>query len=219
MEPIAVEQSGTLQSGNTSGGGGKQTSRKRVLVILGHTQVDSFCGAIARTYADSAQTAGATVRQINLAELQFDPILWQGYRQLQPLEPDLVAAQAAIAWAEHLVFVYPNWWGGLPALLKGFIDRVFLPGFAFKYRSNSPFWDRLLAGRTAHLFVTMDTPPLYYRWIFKQPGHEQMKRTILEFCGIQPVKITAFGSVRQASSRQRQNWLAQVKQQAIRVAT
>ncbi len=197
---------------------GRQNSRpKKVLVILGHPQRDSFCGALAQAYVTSARTAGCEVQELYLGELQFDPILWHGYHSIQPLEPDLVKAQDAIAWANHLVFIYPNWWGTMPALLKGFIDRVFLPGFAFKYRQDSPFWDRLLAGRSAHLIVTMDTPPLYYRWFFKMPGHEQMRRTILEFSGIKPVQITEFGSVRHASPKQRQKWLAKIQTLACHV--
>ena len=134
---------------------------KRILIVLGHPRSDSFCGALAEAYAEGARAGGSEVRAISLGSLPFDPILRDGYAKIQPLEPDLVAAQASIRWAEHLVFVYPLWWGAMPALLKGFIDRVFLPGFAFKFRDGSVFWDRLLAGRSAHLLVTMDTPPWY----------------------------------------------------------
>lgn len=148
------------------------------------------------------------VRQLRLGDLAFDPILHDGYRKVQSLEQDLLGAQEDIAWADHLVFVYPTWWGAMPALLKGFIDRVFLPGFAFKYRENSKFWDRLLAGRSAHLLVTMDTPPWYYRWIFRMPGHQQMKRTILEFSGIKPVKVSSFGPVLHATQAQKDTWAA-----------
>ena len=136
-------------------------------------------------------------------------MLHKGYTAIQELEPDLVAGQAAITWAQHIVFVYPIWWGAMPALLKGFIDRIFLPGFAFKYREGSLFWDRLLSGRTAHLLVTMDTPPWYFRWVYRMPGHNQMKRTILEFSGIKPVAISSFGPIKDSSQQKREKWLAQ----------
>lgn len=189
----------------------RSTARKRVLVILGHPQNDSLCGTLARAYAESARSAGAEVREMELGNLTFDPILHEGYRQIQALEPDLVQAQKLMQWAEHLVFVYPNWWGSMPALMKGFFDRVLLPGFAFKYRHDSPWWDRLLAGRSAHLIVTMDTPPWVYRWLWKMPGHNQMRRTILDFCGIKPVKITSFGSVKESTQAQRAQWIATVR--------
>lgn len=183
---------------------------KRILVILGHPAPKSYCRALSETYVAAARAAGHEVRQIALCELNFDPILHNGYASNQELEPDLLMARDALTWAQHIVFVYPIWWGAMPALLKGFIDRVFLPGFAFKYRTGSPFWDRLLTGRSAHLLVTMDTPPWYFRWIFRQPGHNQMKRTILEFSGVKPVKVSSFGSIKASTPERRENWLKEV---------
>lgn len=180
----------------------------KIAVLLGHPDVDSYCGAIARAYVDGARAAGAEVREIRLAELSFDPVLRHGYNEIQALEPDLVEAQAAIAWADVLVFAYPTWWGGPPALLKGFVDRVFLPGFAFKYRENSRFWDRLLTGRSARLLVTMDTPHWYYRLVVGQPGHRMMSRAILGFSGVKPVRTSVFGPVRQSTGASRDRWLA-----------
>jgi putative NADPH-quinone reductase len=183
---------------------------KRILIILGHPSNIGYCGALADSYAAGAETAGNEVKRIFLADLVFDPVLRSGFNCVQELEPDLEAAQAAISWSQHLVFVYPIWWGAMPALLKGFIDRVFLPGFAFKYRSGSALWDKLLTGRSAHLLVTMDSPPWYFRWFTRMPGHHQMKRAILEFCGIKPVKISEFGSVKSSTQQQREKWLSKV---------
>jgi len=184
---------------------------QRILVILGHPAPNSLCAGMATAYAEGAQAAGAEVRRLDLSTLHFDPRLQAGYRGEQPLEPDLVAAQADITWAEHLVWVYPIWWGAMPALLKGFIDRVFLPGYAFKYRQGSSLWDRLLAGRTAELLVTMDSPPWYFRWVTHMPGHHQMKKAILEFCGIRPVKVRSFGPVRTADAKRLGAWVAQAR--------
>ena len=182
---------------------------KNILIILGHPDANSLCGGLADSYQQAAQAAGHRVTRINLGELDFDPILHHGYSQIQPLEPDLLAARLAISAAQHLVFVYPIWWGGMPALLKGFFDRLLLPGYGFKYRANSPWWDKLLSGRSALCLVTMDAPPWYFRWVNRMPGHQQMRRTILEFCGIKPVKILSFGPVKSASAAQRQTWLKQ----------
>lgn len=184
---------------------------KRILVILGHPNNDSFCGAIANSYAEGGRAAGHELRLISVGDLSFDPLLHTGSGSVQELEPDLVAAQASITWAQHIVFVYPIWWGSMPALLKGFIDRVFLAGFAFKYRERSPFWDRLLSGRSAHLLVTMDAPPWFFRWVYRMPGHNQMKRAILGFCGVKPVTITSFGPIKGSTQQEREKWLAQVK--------
>jgi len=180
---------------------------QHILIIEAHTGPKSLCAALALRYREGALAAGHEVRRLDLAAMAFDPILRTGYEAPQPLEPGLQEAQAALLWAQHLIFVYPTWWGGMPALLKGFIDRTFQSGFAFKYRSDSPFPDQLLKGRTAELLVTMDSPPWYYRFINGAPGHKQMKRTILAFCGIKPVKVHSLGPVRGSSEAKRQAWL------------
>ena len=184
---------------------------KRILLILGHPSSESLCGALAERYAQSAQAAGHEVRQLRLGELVFDPVLREGYQQIQALEHDLSAAQSDILWAEHLTLVYPIWWGGIPALLKGFFDRVLLPGFAFKYRKGKAFPDKLLKGRTAHLLVTMDTPPWYYRLIYRMPGLHEVRKTTLQFCGIKPLRTLTFGPVLGSTDQQRQTWLQQAE--------
>lgn len=140
---------------------------RSILILLGHPDRDSLCGALAQRYATAAGNAGHHVRMIALGDLQFDPVLRHGYRQIQPLEANLQDAADAIQACDHLVLVYPTWWGAMPALLKGFFDRVLLPGFAFRYRRDSVWWDRLLAGRSARVITTLDTPPWYYRWIYR----------------------------------------------------
>ena len=180
---------------------------KRVAVIVGHPAADSWCGALADSYAVAARAGGHEVRMVHLAQLDFDPSLHEGYRQIQALEPDLLAAQATVAWAEHVMIAYPIWWGSVPALLKGFLDRILLPGFAFKYRPGKAFPEQLLRGRSAQLLVSMDTPPWYFRWVYRMPGIVQLKKTTLEFCGIAPVKVAAFGPLIASSSAQRASWL------------
>lgn len=182
----------------------------RILLILGHPDSGSFCAALARAYADAAQAAGHELRELPLCNLQFDPILHAGHRGQQSLEPDLQRAQADIVWAEHLVFVYPVWWGGVPALLKGFLDRVLLPGFGFRYRKGSRLWDKLLSGRSARLIATLDTPAWYFRWVWGAPAHRQMRQTVLEFCGIRPVRLTAMAPLHGSTPAQRTRWLEAV---------
>ncbi|VVO75625.1 hypothetical protein PS732_01555 [Pseudomonas fluorescens] len=192
------------------------TMGKRILLILGHPSTTSFCAALAERYAQSALDAGHEVRQLRLGEMVFDPVLREGYQQIQTLEDDLNAAQSDILWAEHLTLVYPIWWGGIPALLKGFFDRVLLPGFAFKYRKGKAFPDKLLNGRTAHLLVTMDTPPWYYRLIYRMPGLHEVRKTTLEFCGIKPLRTLTFGPVLGSTDQQRRSWLQQAQAIACR---
>ncbi len=127
------------------------------------------------------------------------------------LEPDLLNAWETIQWADHLVWIHPVWWGGLPALMKGFIDRLFSPGLAYKYRENSLWWDKLLKGKTAHIITTIDQPGWYYRLVYGRPSVNQLKKSILEFCGIKPVKVTYLGIVRTSTEEQRKIWLKKVR--------
>jgi NAD(P)H dehydrogenase (quinone) len=180
---------------------------KKTLIINGHPDKESFCFALAESYKKGADSTGSECRLVNLIDLEFNPILKSGYREISELEPDLLKMQQAILNADHLVWVYPNWWATFPALLKGFIDRVFLPSFAFRYRDNSPFWDKLLKGKTARLIVTMDTPQWYYFLINKNSGHHAMKIGVLEFCGIKPVKITTYSPIKSSDNLKRKKWL------------
>lgn len=183
------------------------TPSHNVLVILGHPSNTSFSAAVADTYARAAQAAGHTVRVLRLADLQFDAILHGSNPHHQALEPDLLAAQDSIVWAQHIAWVFPVWWGGVPALLKGFLDRTFVSGWAFKFNTGSAFPVPLLKGRTAHLLVPMDTPPWYYRWVQRMPAVHQMKITTLEFCGVRPVKTLLLGPIIHSTPAQRAQWL------------
>jgi NAD(P)H dehydrogenase (quinone) len=191
---------------------------KKILVIFGQPQRASYGGALAQAYVEGARKAGAEVKEIYLGDLDFSVSATAGHPPPATLEPDLARAQEWIKWAEHLVFVYPIWWGTIPALLKGFIERIFLPGFAVNFRENSLLWDRLLTGRSARLIVTLNTPSWYYRWVLGRPGHNTMKKTILEFCGIRPVCITEIGPVKDSTDAKRQRWLEQVRALGARLA-
>jgi NAD(P)H dehydrogenase (quinone) len=169
---------------------------KKILIINGHPYKESLNFALAEAYKKGAAESGAEIKEINIADLQFNPNLQYGYRKRTELEPDLLESWEKIKWAEHLVFVFPIWWGGMPAMLKGFFDRLFLPGFAFQYRENSVWWDKLLTGKSAHIIATMDTPYWYFRLVYGNPGINQFKRTILQFCGVNPVKVTVFSPVK-----------------------
>lgn len=190
---------------------------RNVLVIAAHPPGESLGAALAEAYADQAQRLGHEVTHLNLNELRFDPVLRRGYRAEQALEPDLKAAQELIRNAEHLAFIYPVWWGSVPAVLKGFIDRVFLPGFAFKYRDGKPFPEQLLKGRSAHVVATMDTPPWYFKWIYLAPGLRQMKKNTLEFCGIRPVKTLALGPVLGSNGQRREEWVGRIREFAEKI--
>jgi len=185
--------------------------KSNILIVNGHPDGESFCAALAAAYREGAEGSRANVREISLGEAEFGPVLRYGYRKRTELEDILKQAQGDIRWADHLVFVYPTWWGTMPALLKGFFDRTFLPGFAFKYRDDSPLWDKLLKGKSARLIVTTDTPSWYNRLVYRRAGLNVVKKNILQFCGISPVRVTEIGPVRPSAENRRTVWLEQIR--------
>jgi putative NADPH-quinone reductase len=186
----------------------------KILIINGHPDPESFSAALSAAYQKGAFTSGHDVKTLNLRQLDFNPILTFGYRQRTEsdrMEPDLLRAQELIKWADHLVWVFPVWWGSLPALLKGFLDRTFLPGYAFSYRENSIWWDKLLKGRTARVIQTLDQPPWFYRWINGRPTYHVMKKMVLGFCGVKRIRVTSFGPVKKSKAETREKWLRKVE--------
>jgi 1,4-dihydroxy-2-naphthoate polyprenyltransferase len=192
-----------------------RTGPPKVLVILGHPRRGSLCEALADAYAAGAEHAGAELRRLMLSDLSFEQNVLVPSPRDQPLEPGIADAVGLVAWAEHLVFVFPTWWGTMPACLKGFLDRVLMPGFAFADREDGEGWDKLLAGKTAHLLTTMDTPPWVYRWIYRSPGLNALRQATLGFCGIEPVRSTIFGPVKTASAERRAEWIEQARHQGL----
>lgn len=189
---------------------------KNVLVILGHPTQTSLGKAIAQRYQTEAQSIGHRVQTIELNSLRFDPILHLGYKGEQALEPDLQQAQSQMKWADEIVLVFPIWWGGMPALLKGFLDRTLLPGFAFKYEPAGKGLEALLKGRTARVIMTMDTPRWIDRWLYGSPVIRQLRMPILRFCGIKLTRTLYFAPVIKSTAQQRNIWLGKVAQLAKR---
>ncbi|CAI8761970.1 NAD(P)H-dependent oxidoreductase [Chryseobacterium sp. IT-36CA2] len=185
---------------------------KKIAIINGHPNKNSFNFGVAEAYRLGAAETGAEVREIIIRDLNFNPNLQFGYQKRMELEPDLMKAWEIIQWADHLVWIHPVWWGGFPALMKGFIDRLFLPGMAYKYRENSVWWDKLLKGKTAHMITTLDQPGWYYRLFFGRPSVNQLRKSILEYCGVKPVKVTYIGIIRNSKDEQRAQWLRKVKE-------
>lgn len=170
--------------------------KKKIFILLGHPDKRGMCGRLTDSYEAGAREGGHEVRRMNLGEMQFDPVLHQGYRARQELEPDLVAFQQNVEWADHFVVVYPVWWVGMPALLKGLFDRAWLPGSAFRYikmksGARTMFWHRLYKGKTARIIMTSGTHPILVRFL---PGNvnAQLRWGILWFAGFS-VRTDWFG--------------------------
>ena len=184
---------------------------KNILIINGHPDTESFNFALSKAYKKGALESGAKVKEIIIRDIEFNSNLEFGYRKRIELEPDLVHSQEKIKWADHIVWIYPVWWGSYPAIMKGFIDRTFLPGFAFEYRSNSVWWDKKLKRKSARIISTLHQPTWYYKLNYLQPSTRSIKWLTLHYCGINPVKTTTIGGLKNATQIYRANWLAKVE--------
>jgi NAD(P)H dehydrogenase (quinone) len=185
-----------------------------ILIIDGHPAPQRLTSHLLGHYAASVGAA-ASVQIIAVRDLTFDPNLKHGYGAEQDWEPDLQRVAAAIDSCDHLVVGFPLWWGGEPAPLKGLLDRILLPGYAFRYHRDDLFWQRLLSGRSGDVIVTMDTPPWYLLLVYGDPIARRWKHQVLGFCGFKPVRILRLGPTRRgAATRKLPQWLAQVERMA-----
>lgn len=187
--------------------------QKKILVINAHPYDESYVSELFRTYVNHLDTNKHQVKTIELGKMTFDPVLRYGYTKRMPVDNDIELSQNLVSWADHIVFFYPIWWTTMPALLKGWIDRVITPGFAFNSQGFKT--TKHLKGRTAQLFMTSDAPALYQRLILNSPVR-LMKRHILGYCGIKVVKSDIFGMVKSAKrERARKRFIEKVKESAI----
>lgn len=185
---------------------------KKITIIQGHPdpRARHFGHALAHAYSSGAVGAGHKVRQIEIAQLKFPLLRRHADWKDGGLPAGLRAAQADIAWADHLVIIFPLWLGTMPALLKAFLEQVFRPGFALVYEGHR-FPQKGLVGKSARVVVTMGMPAFWYRWFFRAHGVRGLERSILGFCGVKPVRETLIGLVEAKDGAAREKWLAKLE--------
>lgn len=178
-----------------------------ISIIVGHPQQTTFCEALAEAYRRGAESGGHTVSVFKLAEMNFEPILRGGYRTEQPLEPDLQAAYDALAASDHWVWIFPLWCGDMPAILKGFIERILQPDLIRRQGTENAMNWRIFENKSARIITTMGMPVTIYRFWYGAHAIKLLKRNILQFIGIKPVHETLIGMIAESSSAQRDRWL------------
>jgi len=178
--------------------------RTRIALVQGHPDPGTprFCHALAAAYEAAALAAGHEVRRIDVARLEFPLLRTSADWESAPPCDAIRRAQETLAWAEHLVIVFPLWLGDVPALLKGFFEQALRPGFAIGSAAPGRFWKKLLKGRSARLIVTMGMPAFFYRVYYRAHSVRSLKRNVLEFCGVSPVRSSLIGTVDSATARQ-----------------
>lgn len=186
---------------------------RRIVLIQGHPDAGRrhLNHVLADAYAEGALDAGHEVRRIAVASLDFPLLGSQHEWEHGALPSVLQPAQDDIAWANHLVLFFPLWLGDMPALLKGFLEQVARPGFAFGAEGGNPFGRKGLQGRSARVVVTMGMPALVYRWYFRAHSVKSLERNILGFVGIAPIDETLIGMVDQLGEAGIARWQARLR--------
>lgn len=183
----------------------------KVLVVLGHQSPGSFCHAITQTAIEELLALGHEVILHDLYQERFDPILPPSEIPKQAeLEPAIRKHCDELRAAEGYVVVHPNWWGQPPAILKGWVDRVFRQGVAYEFGPSGP--NGFLKGRVAQLFTTSNTPRDVELAVYGDPLENLWKTCIFDLCGLTNFERRNFEPVIVSTLEQRQQWLAEVRQ-------
>jgi len=183
----------------------------KIAIVVGHPAQDSYCGALAEAYKRGAESGGHHTDLMVLGRMNFDAVLREGYRREQPLEPDLVAARELLRAADHWVLVFPLWCGDMPAILKGFIERVLQPDLLRMHASGGKASWKVFKGKSARVIMTMGMPGWFYRLYYGAHALKLVKRNILHFIGVTPVRSTIYGMIEAAGDDKRKEWLREVE--------
>jgi NAD(P)H dehydrogenase (quinone) len=181
------------------------------LIIYAHPNSDSLNYAILENVMRGLKDANRNFELLDSYKEKFDPVLiidQQNKRRNLINDPYTEKYRKKIEQAEKLIFIYPIWWYGVPAILKGFFDRVFVSGFAFKYDGKLP--KGLLQNKEAWVIYTIDSPSFFIRWFRKNAEWIVVRDAILKFCGIKHIKRTRFTSAKYSTSEKRKHWLQKI---------
>lgn len=194
----------------------------KLLLVLAHPLEDSFTAAIARTARDALVSAGHEVDWLDLYAEGFDPRLTADERQ-RYFDPSYDASAVAalvsrLLAAEGLVLVFPTWWFDVPAILKGWFDRVFAPGVAFDHRGGGGLAGRLTNIRLLFVLTTTGSPWWIVRLVMGNPVRRLLRRGIGMLCG--PglrFRMISLHDLDRASGDKRRAHLERVRRQLARI--
>jgi len=190
----------------------------KVVIIYSHPNEKSFNHAILEQVKQGLGDSKHTVEVIDLYADNFNPVLvYNDMRKRSELMNDVETGhyRELVDQADHIIFIYPIWWYGMPAMMKGFIDRVFVSGFAYTSVGNAR--KGLLGNKSAWVIYTIDSPTWFVKLFRKNIEWRTMKDAILNFCGIRKVEKTMLSSVKNSNLNKRQKWLERIYRKASNI--
>ena len=187
----------------------------KILIILGHPNSESLNHAIAHAVRDDLREVGHDIMFHDLYAEQYDPMLVaREIPESGEITPQVQAHCKELCSADGIVIVHPNWWGGPPAILKGWIDRTFRPGLAYRFEegdSGEGIPVGLLHARAAVVLNTSNTPQKREQTAFGDPLEVLWRRCIFDLCGVKTFRRKMFSVVVTSSNQQRLRWIEEAK--------
>jgi NAD(P)H dehydrogenase (quinone) len=181
-----------------------------VYVVIGHQRQGSYCHAIAAAAVEELRAAGHEVVCHDLYAERFDPILPdEEIPKGAALDPVIEQHCRELAAADGYVVVHPNWWAMPPAILKGWLDRVWRQGVVYQFSPDGV--DPLLRGKRAVVFTTSNTPREDELRLFGDPLENLWKACVFQFCGVDNFLRRNFEPIILSTPEQRQTWLQEVR--------
>lgn len=188
----------------------------KILAVLAHPDEASFSHAIAATAVAALKRHGHEVVLLDLYREQLDPVLpAPEIPENGKIDPSIRDHCRELALADGIVVIHPNWWGMPPAILKGWIDRVFRPGVAYRFLDGDhgegvPVG--LLKAKAAIVFNTSNTPAEREQNIFGDPLEALWKTCVFDLCGVKAFHRRMFGVMVASTPEQRGRWLDEVRE-------
>ena len=195
----------------------------RVVIVFNHPYHGSYCNAILDSVTKGLQKGQHEVDLIHLDNQAFNPVMTaadlKAFRDKSPVDPQVKAYKAKIEQADHLIFIFPIWWELMPAMTKGFIDKVIFPGVAYDYvdASNTkmkPLWTNL---KGVTVITTMNTPHILYRVIFGNAIKKAMILGTFWKLGYRNRKWINLSMVKMVSEKKRVKWLRNLENRFARM--
>jgi len=186
-------------------------------IIYNHPYTKSYCNAILKATTTGLQSAGHNIDIIDLDTDRFNPVMTssdlKAFRDKQAIDPQVLNYQERLLKADHLIFIFPIWWSLMPAMTKGFIDKVMFPGLAYDYTFNGITMIPLLTNiRSITLITTMNTPKLIYRLKFANAIKKALIDGTFKMMGYKNCHWINFSMVKFVSQDKRSKWLTKLEQ-------
>jgi len=188
-----------------------------VLIVFNHPYEGSYCNAILKAVSRGLEQANHNADIIHLDKDGFNPVMTsqdlKAFKDKRPVDPKVIEYKEKLEKTDHVIFIFPVWWELMPALMKGFVDKVIFPGVAYDYvnGSNTRMKPLLTNIKGITVITTMNTPGLLYRLVFGNAILKSLLRGTFWKLGYKNRKWISFNRVKQASDEKRKRWLSRIE--------